>query len=214
MILVLDATTSQELVQDLCRELESLGGQCQVSSTDDQVVIAVSGIDEASLETVLDRRGKSHGVRLLGSPGRWVARSRRWFVNGLIAGFSVLTGAVLAIPVIAFLVPPRKQLAQPDRVRVASVADIADNSAKVVRFRGHPVVLVREADRYFALSAVCTHMDVCQVDWDPNRRLLVCPCHGGAFDLHGNVVQGPPPRPLASLDVKLQGEHIFIQREV
>ena len=35
---------------------------------------------------------------------------------------------------------------------------------------------------------------------------LWCACHNGLYDLGGNNVSGPPPRPLESFTVNLRGE--------
>ena len=51
------------------------------------------------------------------------------------------------------------------------------------------------AQNVHALSATCTHLG-CQVRWDASDTRFRCPCHGGVFDADGNVVEGPPPRPL------------------
>jgi len=53
-----------------------------------------------------------------------------------------------------------------------------------------------------ALSATCTHLG-CQVRWDETSTKFRCPCHGGVFDKDGNVVEGPPPRALDRVDVRL-----------
>jgi Rieske Fe-S protein len=53
-----------------------------------------------------------------------------------------------------------------------------------------------------ALSATCTHLG-CQVRWDEASTKFRCPCHGGVFDKQGNVVEGPPPRALNRVDVRL-----------
>jgi menaquinol-cytochrome c reductase iron-sulfur subunit len=53
-----------------------------------------------------------------------------------------------------------------------------------------------------ALSATCTHLG-CQVRWEPQTRKFLCPCHGGMFDPQGNVVSGPPPRPLDRVEARL-----------
>jgi menaquinol-cytochrome c reductase iron-sulfur subunit len=53
-----------------------------------------------------------------------------------------------------------------------------------------------------ALSATCTHLG-CQVRWDAESTRFRCPCHGGVFDAQGQVVEGPPPRPLDRVDARV-----------
>lgn len=53
-----------------------------------------------------------------------------------------------------------------------------------------------------AMSATCTHLG-CQVQWHGEAQQFRCPCHGGVFDASGNVVSGPPPRGLESLEARL-----------
>ena len=66
------------------------------------------------------------------------------------------------------------------------------------------VFLVRTGDRSIrALSATCTHLG-CQVLWDGEGKKFRCPCHGGAYNLDGHVVEGPPPRPLASIEARVE----------
>jgi Rieske Fe-S protein len=65
------------------------------------------------------------------------------------------------------------------------------------------VFLVRTGNRTVrALSATCTHLG-CQVQWDGEGGKFRCPCHGGAYDLEGRVVEGPPPRPLAAIEAQI-----------
>lgn len=65
------------------------------------------------------------------------------------------------------------------------------------------VFLVWDGDKtVHALSATCTHLG-CQVRWDAASTTFRCPCHGGVFDAQGNVVDGPPPRPLDRVDTRL-----------
>lgn len=50
--------------------------------------------------------------------------------------------------------------------------------------------------RLAGYSAVCTHL-ACAVLWREQDGTLQCPCHDGVFDpASGEVVAGPPPRPL------------------
>ena len=66
-----------------------------------------------------------------------------------------------------------------------------------------------EADNVRALSPVCTHLG-CMVRWDRVKEEFLCPCHGGKYDMNGNVIAGPPPAPLTELPVKIVDDHIAI----
>ena len=70
-------------------------------------------------------------------------------------------------------------------------------------------ILVRSSDgEYHAYGQKCTHL-ACPVYFEPMRQRLECPCHEGGFDMRtGNVLYGPPPRPLDQiiLEVREGGE--------
>jgi Rieske Fe-S protein len=126
----------------------------------------------------------------------------------------VLTAMGAALPVTGFLLPPRGMLSDRSLIPAGKRSDLAEQSARHVEVLGHPVLLVHlEGERFFALSAVCTHMNTCRLEWNRDRRQLVCPCHGGAFDVYGNVVQGPPSIPLRTYEVDQVGEDLVIRRE-
>lgn len=56
--------------------------------------------------------------------------------------------------------------------------------------------LVRQADGGFvALYQKCTHLG-CAVPWEPEAGQFVCPCHASAFEIDGEVINPPAPRPL------------------
>ncbi|HZM00006.1 MAG TPA: Rieske (2Fe-2S) protein, partial [Planctomycetota bacterium] len=73
------------------------------------------------------------------------------------------------------------------------------------------VIVRRDETSLQALSATCTHSEVCLVAWDPRRRQLICPCHRGTFDLDGNVVSGPPPRPLRRREVVVREGDVYVR---
>ncbi len=65
------------------------------------------------------------------------------------------------------------------------------------------VFLVWDGDKQVrAMSATCSHLG-CQVRWDPKGKHFRCPCHGGIYDATGKVLEGPPPRPLDSLEARV-----------
>ncbi|MFQ5840932.1 MAG: Rieske 2Fe-2S domain-containing protein [Thermodesulfobacteriota bacterium] len=81
--------------------------------------------------------------------------------------------------------------------------------SKTIRHKGQPYVVVRGEAKVYAVNAICTHLG-CIVYWDPSIKQLACPCHGAFFDLNGNVISGPAPRPLPTAEVKVVGDQIII----
>lgn len=45
------------------------------------------------------------------------------------------------------------------------------------------------------LSNHCAHLG-CPVRWQVEKSLIVCPCHGGEYDINGDYYAGPPPHGL------------------
>jgi nitrite reductase/ring-hydroxylating ferredoxin subunit len=66
-------------------------------------------------------------------------------------------------------------------------------------------ILVRSADgEYHAYGQKCTHL-ACPVYFEQKRQRLECPCHEGGFDVRtGNVLYGPPPRPLDQIILEMR----------
>lgn len=74
-----------------------------------------------------------------------------------------------------------------------------------------PIMLIHlTQDNYVAYSQSCTHL-MCPVHYNNTKQQLVCPCHEGYFDVkNGDVLKGPPPKPLPSYDVRIQGKNIYL----
>lgn len=72
-----------------------------------------------------------------------------------------------------------------------------------------PLEIRRDGDRITARSLLCTHQG-CEVHWEPDRGHYRCPCHDGLFDADGQVLGGPPPRPLRTLSVRVQDETVTV----
>jgi Rieske Fe-S protein len=76
-------------------------------------------------------------------------------------------------------------------------------------------ILVRSIDgAYHAFGQKCTHLS-CPVYFDRSQQRLECPCHEGAFDAQtGDVLHGPPPRPLDTVRLEVRGNEVWaIARE-
>lgn len=77
-------------------------------------------------------------------------------------------------------------------------------------------ILVRSRDGgYAAFGQKCTHLS-CPVYYSKQNDRLECPCHEGGFDARtGEVLYGPPPRPLDKIEIEVRGDQVFaIGREV
>ena len=63
----------------------------------------------------------------------------------------------------------------------------------------------RAAEGVVAYSSICTHTGCDVDDWDPAAHLLACQCHFSQFDPRdgAKVVDGPAPRPLPALPLKI-----------
>ena len=68
-----------------------------------------------------------------------------------------------------------------------------------------PDTRARAAAGVVAYTSICTHTGCDVDDWQANERLLGCQCHFSLFDPKdgAKVVDGPAPRPLPALPLKL-----------
>ena len=155
----------------------------------------------------LERPGRS------GSPGSGESHlNRRRFLDWVSKAFLGLWGLGAAGAIGAYLRPPEHGSGMAERtVRVGMLEDFEIGQAQLVRHGVSPFYVVRlDATRIVALSAVCTHVR-CILGFDRERRALTCPCHDGRFDLAGQVLSGPPPRPLPSYSVSVRAGEVFVQ---
>jgi rieske iron-sulfur protein len=63
----------------------------------------------------------------------------------------------------------------------------------------------RAADGVLAYSAICPHAGCEITGWSAERKIIECPCHASHYDPRqaGAVIDGPTPRPLAGLPLKI-----------
>ena len=71
-------------------------------------------------------------------------------------------------------------------------------------------ILIRTQEgEYYAFGQKCTHL-ACPVYYERQRQRLECPCHEGGFDVRtGNVLYGPPPRPLDEIVLERRGAEVW-----
>ncbi len=98
----------------------------------------------------------------------------------------------------------------PGAKRVGNISQIPVNQAGTLTDpkTGDPAIIVRLGQHdLVAYDAVCTHAG-CTVGYDPQQKLLSCPCHGATFDpAHdAQVTGGPAPSPLTKLEMSVDAQ--------
>lgn len=141
-----------------------------------------------------------------------VKLTRRRFLS---VGVGTL-GAVLGLGYLGlvgdFLNPPAAN-AQPLQA-VGKVADFPEQTPTLVSYAGGGVeqgvyVINLGSEGWMAIDFHCTHLQ-CAVNWVDASGKFMCPCHGSVFDIKGNVVSGPAPRPLHRRVIQVQGDTVMV----
>jgi len=147
-----------------------------------------------------------------GPTSRDSVQSRRRWIN-LLLGSGVAASIISFIyPALRYIIPPPVAESASNFVVAAKVGELKNNSGKIFRFGSRPALLVHLADgSYRAFSAVCTHLS-CTVQYRSDLREIWCACHNGLYNLEGRNVSGPPPRPLATYEVHIQGDDVVVTR--
>lgn len=136
--------------------------------------------------------------------------TRREFCN-----FLFLTSSALLASTAGFAgkaVYDSRKVQQYAPVKVEGAAALAPGSSLNFFYpdENDSAILVRNRDgQYNAFSQKCTHL-TCPVYYAKADDRLECPCHEGGFDAHtGNVLYGPPQRPLDRVVVEVRGSEVW-----
>jgi cytochrome b6-f complex iron-sulfur subunit len=138
---------------------------------------------------------------------------RRSFAGVILGGGIAAFVAAAAYPIIRFIIPPKIAEAPLDNVVAAKADQLQPNSGVIFKFGNKPGLLIRLPSGDFkAFSAVCTHLN-CTVQYRPEDKDIWCACHNGHYDLNGNVISGPPPRPLEEYAVFVRNGEVVVAKE-
>jgi len=138
--------------------------------------------------------------------------SRKKFIDYILGGSLLGWLGSTFYPIISYLTPPKSAEANVNSLNAGLITDISLNSSKILKFGRIPVILIRKEDGEFrAFNATCTHLD-CIVQYKNDSKQIYCACHNGFYDLHGQNVSGPPPRPLQEFEVNIVRDEIIVSR--
>jgi cytochrome b6-f complex iron-sulfur subunit len=102
-------------------------------------------------------------------------------------------------------------------IKLSGFGGVVRVPAKLSEIKVGDVVAVREGKFYVtrsenglnALYWKCVHLG-CTVPWDAAQHKFACPCHGSVYDINGQNVAGPAPRPLDQMEIQVQGDVISV----
>lgn len=147
----------------------------------------------------------SVAVKSAGAPPASPAR-RQFVISWLkLAWFAFAAATATALTTcLRFLFP--NVLFEPKASFKAGKPDDYDVGVVDVRWKEkYNVWIVRTADTIYALLAVCTHLG-CTPSWLDNEQKFKCPCHGSGFYKTGINFEGPAPRPLERVAIRLEDD--------
>ena len=155
---------------------------------------------------------------------RSAAHSRRTFLFKLSLLLNGAVGAILAVPLVGFLLGPamKKGSSYNSWIKLGALADFPEGETRLVNFRNPvttpwdgqtgdiPCWVRRMSGNTFQVFAInCAHLG-CPVRWFSQSKLFLCPCHGGAYYADGSRASGPPERGLFEYEHKVVGDVLMI----
>ena len=134
-----------------------------------------------------------------------VSRRRMLMKLGIL--FNGAVGAILAVPIVRYILSPVIRERKPGYESWLSLGPLAGFPAGQTRLATYrnPAAnpsdgetanipcWVRHVDgeKFQVFAINCAHLG-CPVRWFPQSGLFMCPCHGGAYYSDGSRASGPP----------------------
>lgn len=150
--------------------------------------------------------------------------TRRSFLGYITAAIGAFAATIVAVPLVgAFISPATKKKASGQWLNLGPVTKFPKNEPKMVgltlvkqdgwveaRQPRLVWVVAEDKGKFRVYNAQCTHLG-CVVDWQPESKTWISPCHGGVFAFNdGRVLAGPPPRALDSLEYKVEKDELLV----
>lgn len=133
---------------------------------------------------------------------------RRLMAYAWIGAAAIVMGELIG-GTFAFLWPRRKG---PKVETVFIAGKVTDfKVGEVIPFRKERTFILRTEGGFLAISAICTHLH-CIVNWNEMLKKFECPCHGAKFNQNGEVLEGPPPRPLDLNKLQIVAGNVVVDR--
>ena len=150
-------------------------------------------------------------------------QKRRTFFKAGMAIIGGLISLAMAVPLVGFAISPVFRRTSKRWIDLGIVDLLKGSRYKKINYafrskdgwveeeKKRSVYVTDEgAGNFVVFSRACSHLG-CLVRWDAGKDQFFCPCHGAVFDNAGNVVEGPPPRPMEKLPVKVEDGVLYVK---
>lgn len=95
------------------------------------------------------------------------------------------------------------------------LAELAPGTMRACVVGGREIVVCHTREGVFALDNICTHAHARLCEGRLRATRLVCPLHGGSFDIRDGRVLGPPAEvPLPTHTVRIVADTIEVSLSV
>ncbi len=149
--------------------------------------------------------------------------SRRDFSKIVMTFLGSIMGAIVGFPLIGYIISPALKAQEVDDwVSLGPLEGYPIGMPKLFSFTRTKIngwerttnsfgvfVMRKSASEMSVYSNVCTHLS-CRVNWSDDEQAYLCPCHDAQFDVNGDVIYGPPPRPMDEYEFKIEDGNILI----
>jgi quinol---cytochrome c reductase iron-sulfur subunit, bacillus type len=186
--------------------------------------VAESGEDKTTSPAGESRADELPPMKPVGYfEGESMTRRKVFAVAG--QAFGGLAGAAIVLPALGFAVAPIFDKPEEDWQAVGPLDDfvaetyvprvitivqgIGEAGKSTVYVRRGSTDLGEDPDSYVAISTRCAHLG-CPVRFVQAAGNFICPCHGGVYGFQGEVIGGPPVRPLDRFQTRVVGDSVEI----
>lgn len=99
-------------------------------------------------------------------------------------------------------------------VKVGQLTDFSVGSIKKVQVGGEDALVANVGGNLYAITSTCTHRGGPLHEGEIKGTVVICPWHGGQFDLKtGKAVAPPPMKDEGSFEVKVQGSDVLLKKK-
>lgn len=136
--------------------------------------------------------------------------NRKNFIQRILTYWAAISSMPVLYVLASYVVPPKPSSTRQLKIDGGKRSSYKPGTIRMIK-QGRTALFVREtpSGQLKSFSAKCTHLG-CIVEYREDLGKIRCNCHGSLYDLNGNNISGPAPRPLPPYRVEIQNDEVVI----